>query len=88
MKNVVGSKVPIFIDGGVRTGYDVFKCLALGADYVFLGSSVQYSMALGEEELAKMVKILEDELRRAMVLVGFHCIGEIAAEHIVPEPLL
>ena len=41
VKNVVGLKVAIFIDGGVRTGNDVFKCLALGADYVFLGRPVQ-----------------------------------------------
>ena len=88
VKSVVGTRLPIFIDGGVRTGNDVFKCLALGADYVFLGRPVQYSMTWGEEGLAKMVKILEDELRRAMVLVGCHCIGEITAEHIVPEPLL
>ena len=85
---MVGLKVPIFIDGGVRTGNDVFRCLALGADHVFLGRLVQYSMALGEEGLSKMVNILEDELRRAMMLVGCQCVGEIAVEHIVPEPLL
>ena len=49
IKAVVRDKVPIFIDGGVRTGNDVFKCLALGADYVFLGRPVQYSMMFGKE---------------------------------------
>ena len=36
LKSAVGSKVPIFIDGGVRTGNGVFKCW-LWADYVFWG---------------------------------------------------
>ena len=88
IKLVVGNKIPIFIDGGIRTGNDLFKCLALGADYVFIGRSVQYSLALGEEGVRKMVAILEDELRRCMVLVGCHSLREIQAESIVPEPSL
>lgn len=37
----------VFIDGGVRRGTDVFKCFALGADYVFLGRSAIYANACG-----------------------------------------
>ena len=60
IKRAVGNKVPIFIDGGVRTGNDIFKCLAFGADYVFLGRPVQYSMTFGKEGTQKLIKILED----------------------------
>ena len=38
----------IFIDGGVRQGSDIFKCLALGADFVFLGRGFLYSAVKGE----------------------------------------
>jgi len=69
---VVQGKVPIFIDGGIRTGNDIFKCLALGADYVFIGRPFIYSLLLGYEGATKCMKILEEELRRCMVLVGCH----------------
>lgn len=52
-------KVEVYIDGGVRRGSDVFKCLALGADYVFLGRPVVYSLVQGEEGLQRMVHILK-----------------------------
>ena len=70
IKRVVQEEVPIFIDGGIRTGNDVFKYLALGADYVFVGRPVIYSMLFGYEGVAKCMTILEEELRRCMVLVG------------------
>lgn len=49
----------VYVDGGVRKGSDVFKCLAMGADYVFLGRPVVYSLVMGEEGLGKMVHILK-----------------------------
>ena len=56
----VGPNVTVFVDGGVRTGNDLFKCLALGANYVFVGRPVQFSMVFGRQGVAKMVEILED----------------------------
>ena len=44
----ISSKMSIFIDGGVRQGSDIFKCLALGADFVFLGRGFLYSAVKGE----------------------------------------
>lgn len=41
------SKMQIFIDGGVKTGEDVFKCLALGADFVFIGRGFMFSLIRG-----------------------------------------
>ncbi len=37
----------IYIDGGVKTGSDIFKCLALGADFVFLGRGFLFSVVFG-----------------------------------------
>jgi isopentenyl diphosphate isomerase/L-lactate dehydrogenase-like FMN-dependent dehydrogenase len=43
----------IYVDGGVRKGSDIFKCLALGADFVFLGRGFLYSLIDGEEGIKK-----------------------------------
>jgi glutamate synthase domain-containing protein 2 len=40
----IGSKMELYIDGGIRKGSDIFKCLALGADFVFLGRGFLYSL--------------------------------------------
>jgi isopentenyl diphosphate isomerase/L-lactate dehydrogenase-like FMN-dependent dehydrogenase len=88
IKSAVGNKIPIFMDGGVRTGNDIYKCLALGADYVFIGRPLAYSLAFGYEGVKKLVKILEDELNRVLILVGSHSLKEIKATSIVPEPTL
>jgi isopentenyl diphosphate isomerase/L-lactate dehydrogenase-like FMN-dependent dehydrogenase len=45
----VNKDIPIFVDGGVRTGNDVFKCLALGANFVFVGRPFAYALIKGEE---------------------------------------
>ena len=58
IKNAVGTKVPIFVDGGVRTGNDIFKCLALGANYVFVGRPLAYSLVFGYDGVKKLVDIL------------------------------
>ena len=43
----MNSKMEIYIDGGIWKGSDIFKCLALGADYVFLGRGFLYSLIHG-----------------------------------------
>lgn len=45
--NKIGSKIPVYIDGGIYKGSDIFKCLALGADFVFLGRGFLYSLIDG-----------------------------------------
>ena len=39
----------IYIDGGIKKGTDIFKCLALGANYVFLGRGLLYSLVDGQK---------------------------------------
>lgn len=39
----------LYVDGGVKTGTDIFRCLALGADFVFLGRGFLFSLIDGEK---------------------------------------
>lgn len=52
------SKMEVYIDGGVWKGTDIFKCLALGADFVFLGRAFLFSLIDGEEGVKKGFDIL------------------------------
>ena len=56
----IKSTIPILFDGGVLTGGDIFKALALGANYVFLGRPVAYSLIDGEKGVRNLVSILKD----------------------------
>ena len=47
VRAVKGSNVEVFVDGGIRTGTDVLKALALGANAVFIGRPVLWGLACG-----------------------------------------
>lgn len=74
----VAGRVPMLVDGGIRRGTDVVKALALGANAVLIGRSYAYGLAVdGAEGVARVVKILRDELETAMALLGRPSIGAI-----------
>lgn len=74
----VNKRCPVFLDGGFRTGADILKALALGADMVFIGRPVLWGLASGGEKgVYKCLKILEDELKRAMMFCGCTKIEDI-----------
>ena len=67
-------RMPILVDGGVRSGLDVVRMLALGADFVLLGRAWAYALAAGGEAgVAHVLKLIEAEMRVAMALTG--CTG-------------
>lgn len=66
----VGEKMKIFVDGGIRTGFDVLKMLALGADAVLIGRPVTQAGAGGAEGIACLMKHLAEELKAAMIMTG------------------
>lgn len=79
----------VYMDGGVRTGTDVLKALALGARAVFLGRPMVWALAHGGEEGAKgMLSIMFDEFRLAMVLTGCRSVKEITRDRVVHETAL
>ena len=67
----VEGHVEVYMDGGVRQGTDVLKALALGARAVFIGRPVLWGLAhSGEEGVERVLEILREEFRTAMMLSG------------------
>jgi (S)-2-hydroxy-acid oxidase len=85
--------VEVYVDGGIRYGADIFKCLALGADFVFLGRPLIWAAAVGGSEgQVRLLEILKQELRLAMVLAGTSSVSRINSSYIInflqPRPKL
>jgi L-lactate dehydrogenase (cytochrome) len=69
--DAVGDKVEVHMDGGIRTGQDILKALALGARGVYAGRSFVYGLgAMGEPGVTKALEILHKELDTSMALCG------------------
>eukprot|EP00062_Callorhinchus_milii_P011095 gi/632956649/ref/XP_007894062.1/ PREDICTED: hydroxyacid oxidase 2 isoform X3 [Callorhinchus milii] len=74
----VQGRVEVYLDGGIRTGSDVLKALALGAKCVFIGRPVVWGLAYkGEEGVREILQILNDEFRLSMALAGCRNVSEI-----------
>jgi 4-hydroxymandelate oxidase len=69
--DAVRGKMAILVDGGIRSGVDVLKMLALGADAVLIGRPIAIGAVGGQSEGVELVlRKIADELRAAMVLTG------------------
>jgi 4-hydroxymandelate oxidase len=80
----VRGRVPILVDGGVRRGTDVFKALALGATAVGIGRPYIWGLAtFGQPGVERVLDILNNELRLAMVGCGTRTISEITAAALI-----
>ena len=75
--DAVGSRLTVLADSGVRSGLDVVRMLALGAKGVLLGRAYAYAVAAqGEQGVAKLLELIDKEIRVAMALTG---VTDIAA---------
>ena len=87
----VGDRLTVLADGGVRSGLDVVRMLAMGAKGVLLGRAWAFALgAGGQAGVAKMLALIEAEMRVAMALTGCRTIGEInesalAQNHLGPN---
>ncbi|HEY5800693.1 MAG TPA: alpha-hydroxy acid oxidase [Burkholderiaceae bacterium] len=78
IRAAVGDHFPLLLDGGIRSGADIFKALALGADAVLVGRLQMYALSVaGALGVAHMIKLLREELEVCMALAGCGTIGEI-----------
>jgi len=79
----VGSDIEILFDGGVRSGQDVFRALALGARACLSGRAYIYGLgAGGEAGVARAIEIMRNELDVTMALTGVKTVGEIGRENL------
>lgn len=77
----VKGKIEVYLDGGVRTGTDVLKALALGARCIFLGRPILWGLACkGEHGVKEVLNILTEEFRRCMTLSGCQSVAEISPD--------
>lgn len=81
--NEVGGKIPVFVDGGVRRGTDVFKALALGATAVGIGRPMLWGLgAFGQAGVERVLEILQGELKLVMGNCGTLTVASITRERI------
>lgn len=82
--DAVSGKIPVMADGTVRTGFDVLKVLALGADVALIGRPLaQMAIAGGEIAVKMYLDYVKDDLRRGMILTGCDNLEEINRDILV-----
>ena len=79
----VGARIPVFVDGGVRRGTDVFKALALGAKAVGIGRPFLWGLgAFGQAGVDRVVEIMQGELKLVMGNCGTQSVAKITHDHV------
>jgi L-lactate dehydrogenase (cytochrome) len=79
--DAVAGRMPVLVDGGVRSGLDAVRMLALGANFVMMGRAWAYALAAaGEAGVAHVLKLIDAEMRVAMALTGVTKVTEIDNE--------
>jgi L-lactate dehydrogenase (cytochrome) len=79
----VGAKTEVLLDGGVRSGADIFKAIALGARGVLIGRPWVWALAgAGQRGLRDLLATLQRELQLTMTMAGVTRIADIDASHL------
>jgi L-lactate dehydrogenase (cytochrome) len=81
----VGHRIEVHMDGGIRSGQDVLKAIALGAKGTYIGRSMLYGLgALGEEGVSRALQIIHKELDLTMAFCGRTDIHEVDTGVLLP----
>ena len=81
----VGSQIEVHMDGGIRSGQDVLKAIALGAKGTYIGRSMLYGLgAMGEAGVSKALEIIHNELSLSMAFCGRIQIGQVDSSILLP----
>ena len=79
--DAVKGNIKIFADSGIRSGLDVVRMLALGADCTLLGRSYIYALAAqGQKGVENLLELYEKEMWVAMTLTGAKCINDLSSD--------
>lgn len=79
--SAVGDRIEVLMDGGIRSGQDVIKALALGAKGVFIGRAFLYGLgAMGEAGVTTCLNIIRNELDITMALCGLRDIRDVGPD--------
>ncbi len=83
----VGDKIEVHMDGGIRSGQDVLKALALGAKGTYIGRSFVYGLgAMGQDGVTAALEVIRKELDTTMALCGERDVGALGRGNVlVPE---
>ncbi|HEY7763548.1 MAG TPA: alpha-hydroxy acid oxidase [Aestuariivirgaceae bacterium] len=82
--DAVGHKLEVHMDGGIRSGQDVLKALALGAKGTYIGRAFLYGLgAMGEAGVTETLRIIRNELDISMALCGVRDVKALGREHII-----
>ena len=83
--DAVGDQIEVHMDGGIRSGQDVIKALALGAKGTYIGRSFLYGLgAMGEEGVTKCLEIIEKELDLTMAFCGLTDVKNVDKKILIP----
>ena len=81
----VGQDIEVHMDGGIRSGQDVLKALALGAKGTYIGRSMLYGLgAMGEHGVDKVLEIIHNELALSMAFCGRTQVKDVDASILLP----
>jgi isopentenyl diphosphate isomerase/L-lactate dehydrogenase-like FMN-dependent dehydrogenase len=78
-----GGSVEVLLDGGVRSGADVVKAVALGARAVLIGRAYVMGLAVdGTAGVKRVLEILQDDIQRALAFLGCSSVQDLVPEHV------
>ena len=79
--DAVGDKVEVHLDGGIRSGQDILKAVALGAKGTYIGRTFIYGLgAMGEAGVTKALEVLHKEMDISMALCGHRTMDEVSRD--------
>ena len=82
--DAVGDKVEVHIDGGIRSGQDVLKCLALDAKGTYIGRAFIYGLgAMGEKGVTSALDVIHKELDTTMALCGERDVANLGRHNLL-----
>lgn len=85
IRRAVGPDLALLLDSGVRSGTDIFKAIALGADAVLVGRLQMYALSVaGALGVAHMIRLLREELEICMAQAGCATLQDIGPDALVP----